>query len=41
MSFNEHLPADGHNRWPQRVGGNAVYYTINLLICIFTSWSYF
>ena len=40
-SYKEHLPADGHNRWPQRVGGYAVYYPINLLICICNCWSYF
>ena len=21
ISFKEHLPADGHNRWPKHVGG--------------------
>jgi len=25
MYFKEHLPEDGHNRWPKHVGGYAVY----------------
>jgi hypothetical protein len=32
-SFKEHLPEDGHNRWPKHVAGYAVYSTINLHIC--------
>jgi len=24
ISFKEHLPEDGHNRWPKHVGGYAV-----------------
>ena len=39
ISFKEHLPEDGHNRWPKHVGRYAVYNTINLRICIFTRWS--
>ena len=26
VSFKEHLPEDGHNRWPKHVAGHAVYY---------------
>jgi len=37
-SFKEHLPEDDLNRWPTNVGGYAVYTTINLHICICTSW---
>jgi len=37
-SFKEHLPEDGHNRWPKHVAGYAVYNTINLHICICTCW---
>jgi hypothetical protein len=25
ISFKEHLPEDGHNKWPKHVGGEAVY----------------
>ena len=30
ISFKEHLPEDGHSRWPNHVGGYAVYNQINL-----------
>jgi hypothetical protein len=40
-SFKEHLPEDGHNRWPKHVGGYAVYNTINLHIRISTRWLHF
>jgi len=39
--FNEHLPEDGHNRWPKHVGGYAVCTAVNLHICICTCWSCF
>ena len=38
ISFKEHLPEDGNNRWPKHVGGYAVYTTINLRIFICTCW---
>ena len=31
MSFTEHLPEDGHSRWPKHVGGYTVYNTVNYL----------
>jgi len=33
-AFKEHLPENGHNRWPKYVEGYAVYNAINLNICI-------
>jgi hypothetical protein len=27
ISFKEHLPEDGHTRWPEHVGGYAIYKT--------------
>jgi hypothetical protein len=30
ISFKEHLPEGGHNRWPKHVAGYAVYNMINL-----------
>jgi len=41
MSFKEHLPEDGYNRWPKHVAGYAVCNTINLNLCVCTGWSYF
>jgi hypothetical protein len=41
ISFMEHLPEDGHNKWPKHVGDYAVYNTINLHICLCTSWCCF
>ena len=41
ISFKEHLPEDGHNRWPKHVGGYADYNTVNLLILVCTCWSAF
>jgi hypothetical protein len=35
-SFAEHLPEDGHNRWPKHVAGYAVCITINFHICMYT-----
>jgi len=35
-SFKKHLPEDGHDRWPKRVGSYAVYNTINVQICMST-----
>ena len=32
--FKEHLPEDGHNRWPKHATGYAVCNKINLHICI-------
>jgi len=32
ISFKEHLPEDGHNRWPKHVGGCDVYNIVNLHI---------
>jgi hypothetical protein len=32
--FKEHLPEDGHSRWPKHVEGFAVYNTLNLHICL-------
>jgi len=40
-SFKEHLPEDGHNRWPKNVAAHTVYNTVNLHICICTGWFYF
>jgi len=40
ISFKEHLPEDGNNRWPKHAAGYAVYNTINLHICIGTCWVY-
>ena len=39
-SFKEHLPEDGHNRWPKHIGNYAVYTrsTINLHVCICVCW---
>jgi len=34
MSFKEHLPEDGHNRWLKHIGGWAVYNTVSLCICM-------
>jgi len=34
--LQEHLPEEGHNRWPKHVGGYAVYNTISLHICVCT-----
>ena len=34
--FKEHLPVDGHNRWPKHVADYALYDTINLRIGICT-----
>ena len=31
----EHVPEDGHNRWPKHIEGYTVYSTINLHICIY------
>ena len=38
ISFKEHIPEDGLNRWPKGVGGYAYYNTINLYICLCTFW---
>jgi hypothetical protein len=35
-SFKKHLPEEGHDRWPKRVGGHAVCNTINVQTCIST-----
>jgi hypothetical protein len=32
ISFKEHLPEDGHNRWPKHVAGYVDYSVINLHI---------
>jgi len=34
VSFKEHLPENGHDRWPKHVTGYAVYNKINLHICV-------
>jgi len=34
ISFNEHLSEDGHTRRRKNVGGYALYYTINLRVCV-------
>jgi hypothetical protein len=34
ISFKEHLPKEGHNRWQKQVGGYAVYNTVNLLVLL-------
>jgi hypothetical protein len=39
VSFQEHVPEDGHNWWPKHVAGYAVFNKINLRICICTCWS--
>ena len=39
ISFKEHLPEDGHTRWPKHVGNYTVYNTINLHTCTRTCWS--
>jgi hypothetical protein len=39
ISFKEHLPEDGHTRWPKHLGNYTVYNTINLHTCTHTCWS--
>jgi len=34
LSFKEHLPEDGHNKWPKHIVGYAGYNVINLHICL-------
>jgi len=41
LNFKEHLPEEGHNRWPKHVADYAVYNKINLNIRLCTCWSYF
>ena len=38
ISFKEHLPEDGHIKWPKYVAGCADYNITNLLVCICTCW---
>jgi hypothetical protein len=40
-SFKEHLPEDGHSRWPKHVGGYAINTRVNLHIGMCTCWSCF
>jgi len=34
ISFKEHLPEEGHSRWPKHVAGYVEYKIINLHICM-------
>jgi hypothetical protein len=37
-SFKEHLPEDGHNRWPKHVAGYSEHNIINQHISVCTCW---